>query len=165
MAYHNYSTSYTYRTMFSLWLSMRWDDNEIVDFFEGYWELIGTRLAGVATFLSGGGITGGSGDLPYLFCGDNFAQKQEWDYTAIDGTGAEMAKERDGNGEPTSYYTIQEVYPKLKQMQLAGEYDPDPTNTNKNIAPFLVCRLNGYVFDASGEDTFCAKPKRVAATS
>lgn len=102
--------------------------------------------------------------MPYLFCGDSFAQKQEWEYTAIDGTGAEMVKERDDNGNPT-YYTIQEVYPNLKQMQLEGEYDPDPTNTNKNIAPFLVSRLNGYVFDASGKDELCAKPNRVAATS
>jgi hypothetical protein len=41
--YHSYSTSYTYRTMFSLWLSMSWDDNEIVGFFEAYWELIGSK--------------------------------------------------------------------------------------------------------------------------
>lgn len=75
-----------------------------------------------------------------------------------------MVKERDDNGNPT-YYTIQEVYPNLKQMQLEGEYDLDPTNTNNNIAPFLVSRLNGYVFDASGKDELCAKSKRVAATS
>jgi hypothetical protein len=41
-AYHSYSTSNAYRVMFSLWLSMRWDSNEIADFFEGYWELIGS---------------------------------------------------------------------------------------------------------------------------
>lgn len=41
-AYHSYSTSYTYRTIFRLWLSMSWDDNEIADFFEDYWELIGS---------------------------------------------------------------------------------------------------------------------------
>ncbi|OBT64726.1 hypothetical protein VE03_05912 [Pseudogymnoascus sp. 23342-1-I1] len=75
-----------------------------------------------------------------------------------------MVKERDDNGKPT-YYTIQEVYLNLKQMQLEGEYDLDPTNINKNIAPFLVSRLNGYVFDASGKNELCAKPNRVAATS
>jgi hypothetical protein len=123
------------------------------------------RLAGVATFLSGGGITGGSGDLPYLFCGDSFAQKQEWKYAAIDGTGAEMVKERDDNGKPTAYYPINEVYPKLEQMKLDGELDPDETNTNKYITPFLVSQLNGYVFDASGKDKLCDKPNRVAATS
>ena len=41
-AYHSYSTSHTYRTMFRLWLSMSWEGNEIADFFEAYWELIGS---------------------------------------------------------------------------------------------------------------------------
>jgi hypothetical protein len=102
--------------------------------------------------------------MPYLFCGDSFAQKQDWTYTSIDGQGEEMVK-RNENGEATGSYTILEVYPKLKQMQLAGERDPDPANTNRNIAPFLVSRLNGYVFDASGKDRLCEKVNRVAATS
>ncbi|KAL4758660.1 uncharacterized protein BDW70DRAFT_162329 [Aspergillus foveolatus] len=161
-AYHSYSTSKAYRTMFGLWLSMMWDDNEIADFYDSYWDLIGK---GVATFLSGGGLTGGSNDKPYLFCGDSFAQKQSWEATAIDGTGTEMVKERDENGEPTSYYTIEEVYPNLRQLQLDGELDADTTNTNKNIAPFLVSKLKGYVFDASGKDRLCDKVNRVAATS
>ncbi|KAL3477021.1 hypothetical protein BJX99DRAFT_257926 [Aspergillus californicus] len=76
-AYHGASTSSAYRNMFSLWLSMKWDKSEIADVFELNWYLIGKRLAGVATFLSGGGLTGGSGDMPYLFCGDTFAQKKE----------------------------------------------------------------------------------------
>lgn len=41
-AYHSYSTSKAYRTMFSLWLSMMWDDNEIADFYDSYWDLIGS---------------------------------------------------------------------------------------------------------------------------
>lgn len=76
-----------------------------------------------------------------------------------------MVKERDDNGKPTAYYTIREVYPKLKQMQLNGELDADETNTNKDITPFLVSQLKGYVFDASGKEKLCDKPNRVAATS
>ncbi|KAL3477022.1 hypothetical protein BJX99DRAFT_257927 [Aspergillus californicus] len=60
------------------------------------------------------------------------------------------------NAAVTDYYTILEVYPKLKQMQLDGE---------GNIAPFLVSQLNGYVFDASGQVRLCAKVNRIAATS
>ncbi|KAL4791118.1 hypothetical protein BDV19DRAFT_393483 [Aspergillus venezuelensis] len=76
-----------------------------------------------------------------------------------------MVKERDENGEPTSYYTIEEVYPNLRQLQLDGEHDADTTNTNKKIAPFLVTKLKGYVFDASGKDRLCDKVNHVAATS
>ena len=76
-----------------------------------------------------------------------------------------MVKERDENGEPTSYYTIEEVYPNLRQMQLDGELDPDTTNTNKDIVPFLVSKLKGYVLDASGKERLCVKVNRVAVTS
>ncbi|KAL5046473.1 hypothetical protein BDW71DRAFT_207268 [Aspergillus fruticulosus] len=138
--------------MFRLWLSMMWDDDEVADFHESYWGLIGTRLEGVVTFLGGGALTGGSNDKPYLFGGDSFAQKQSW-------------QECDENGEPTSYYSIEEVYPNLRQMQLDGELDPDTINTNKNIVSFLVSKLKGYVFDVSGKDRLCVKVNRVVGTS
>ncbi|KAL4742300.1 hypothetical protein BDV11DRAFT_167354 [Aspergillus similis] len=118
-----------------------WENNKITDFHDSCWDLIGStrpntsficqlscrfaltsrgeaRLDGVATFLSSGGFTGESNDKPYLFCGDSFAQEQSWRATTRDGTGAGMVKERNGNGEPTSYYIIEEVYPNLRKMQL-----------------------------------------------
>ncbi|KAL2834836.1 hypothetical protein BJY01DRAFT_252810 [Aspergillus pseudoustus] len=175
-AYRSYSTSDAYRKMFRIWLSMLFDGNQVEEVYQSYWDVIGTRLAGVATFLSGGGITGGTADTTYLFCGDDFAQRQKWTAAAIDANGDEMVKTRNEEGEPTRYYIIQEVFPNLRALQLDAElyYRNTKTDTDdaeddsgatRHIAPFLVSQLNGYVFDASGKQRLCQKPGRVAATS
>ncbi|KAJ0413110.1 hypothetical protein BJY00DRAFT_320116 [Aspergillus carlsbadensis] len=175
-AYHSYSTSDTYRKMFRLWLSMLFDGTEIEEVYQSYWDVIGTRLAGVATFLSGGGITGGTADVPFLFCGDDFAQRQTWATAAIDANGDEMVRTSNEEGTPTEYYAIEDVYPNLRALQLDAEILYEETKTSadeakddsgatRHIAPFLVSHLNAYVFDASGKASLCLKPGRIAATS
>lgn len=108
------------------------------------------RFASLAQFLRQGGLKNSRTRVkPWLFCGDQFAVKNEWEDIAKDVNGKQAVKEYDENGEPISYYTILDLYGDLK---------------NGNREPFWVEKLKGYDFDNDGYDRLCGRPARYAAT-
>jgi hypothetical protein len=67
----------------------------------------------------------------------------------MDINGESAVKEYDEDGDPASYYTIQELYGDL--------------NNNKR-QPLWVEKLRGYDFDNDEQDNLCGRPSRYAAT-
>lgn len=96
-----------------------------------------------------------------LFCTDNYAEQKSWSTVARDGNGDEMTYMEDGYEEE---YTIMEVYPKLNDIRVAGV---ESDGLSKNVKPFWVSQLNGYVFAGLDDDldSLCDKPARLALTS
>ncbi|KAJ5097119.1 hypothetical protein N7456_007840 [Penicillium angulare] len=157
-AYHSYGTVTAYRTMFEVYLSAKFDGTTVSS-DSGQWTTIETRLTNVATFLSGGGITGAKTNTkPRLFCDDTFAELKTWQTVARDGNGKEMFDEDDDE------VMILEVYPKIKDRQVAGL---ESGSVDATISPFWVPSLNGYTFSTLDPSytTLCQKPGRMALTS
>ncbi|RHZ45034.1 uncharacterized protein CDV56_102119 [Aspergillus thermomutatus] len=167
-AYHNWQDDAAYRKMFATWLSMEFDEFEdpveVDEFFTDRWSTIETRLAGVALFLSGGGLVNAkSSDKPSLFCSDDFAVQKTWETTARDGSGEEMVRKRDDEGNIVETYTIADVYPKIKLLQETGEIDEDEDASK--IMPYWVDYLKGYDFSAVGTEKICTKDALYGWTS
>lgn len=103
----------------------------------------------MAQFLSEGGIKNSrTGEKPWLFCNDDFAEFQGWGTVAKDINGEKMLKSVNKNGE-SEWYTLKELY---------GSLD------NGNRQPFWVDQLKGYEFDDDQRSWLYDRKTRYAAT-
>ncbi|KAJ5664209.1 hypothetical protein N7507_004940 [Penicillium longicatenatum] len=151
-AYSEHQTDLGYRMLFTTYLGVGFDDEEVDDFSAGFMDSILDRLNAVSQFLYREGLIDPvTTEKPYIFCGDAFATYAPWDQPAKDSSGNTIPDGTDDNGD-TVYIKVNQVFP--EESRKAG------------WIAFWLSIFSAYTFDiGTSTSTMCSRSDRFAATS